>query len=74
MFLHLGGEAIVKKKDIVAIFDMDNTTGEQRISRKCTGQRHGNKCVGRTAEIVYCHKIRKRCEGIYFVYIAGNTA
>ncbi len=26
MFLHLGGEAIVKKKDIVAIFDMDNTT------------------------------------------------
>ena len=26
MFVHLGGEAIVKKKDIVAIFDMDNTT------------------------------------------------
>jgi len=26
MFLHLGGEAIVRKKDVVAIFDMDNTT------------------------------------------------
>ncbi len=26
MYLHLGNDAVVRKRDIVAIFDMDNTT------------------------------------------------
>jgi phosphoserine phosphatase len=33
MYLHLGGDTAVDMKDVVAVFDMDNTTVSQR-SRK----------------------------------------
>ena len=30
MYLHLGNDAIVKKSDIIGVFDMDNTTISKR--------------------------------------------
>lgn len=49
MFLHLGSEAIVKKKDIVAIFDMDNTT-VSRASREFLAKAQENNIVVNVSE------------------------
>lgn len=44
MYLHLGGEKVVKTKDIIGIFDMDNTTISKH-TRKYLSERTKNKEV-----------------------------
>lgn len=33
MYLHIGGDTAINMKDVVAVFDMDNTTVTQRSRR-----------------------------------------
>ena len=49
MYLHLGNDAIVKKSDIIGVFDMDNTTISKR-GRKFLMMAEQNKEVFYTTD------------------------
>lgn len=73
MFLHLGGEEIVKKKDIVAIFDMDNTT-VSKSSRKFLAYAQERGIVVNVSEELPKSYIVTCSEGVDKVYISSISA
>jgi len=44
MYLHLGQNVVVSEKDVIGIFDLDNTTGSH-ITRKFLGDAEKAGCV-----------------------------
>ena len=73
MFLHLGKDAVVNTKDIVAIFDMDNTTVSKN-SRKFLAQAQKNGQVVDTSEDLPKSYIVANTNGKTKVYISSVSS
>ncbi|HIU47902.1 MAG TPA: DUF370 domain-containing protein [Candidatus Avimonoglobus intestinipullorum] len=73
MFLHLGNDAVVNTKDIVAIFDMDNTTVSKN-SRKFLAQAQKNGQVVDTSEDLPKSYIVANTNGKTKVYISSVSS
>lgn len=73
MFLHLGNDAVVNTKDIVAIFDMDNTTISKN-SRKFLAQAQKNGQVVDTSEDLPKSYIVANTNGKTKVYISSVSS
>jgi len=81
MYLHLGQEVVVRKKDIVGIFDLDNTT----VSPQTKGFLNDAEKAGRVAYVSYelpksfvvCAEQKKvtrpRREQVYIAQMAPAT-
>ena len=63
MFLHLGGDTVVARKDVIAIFDLDITRG----GRVC------DKRFRRFAEILCLSRNKQRKQGLCFPYFRSNA-
>lgn len=73
MFLHLGNDAVVRTDEIVAVFDMDNTT----ISRQSRGFLAHAQKIGEIIDI--CDDLPKsyiiaNCNGRTKVYISSVSS
>ena len=73
MFLHLGNDAVIKSDEIVAVFDMDNTT----ISRQSRDFLAHAQKTGIVVDI--CDDLPKsyivtNCRGITKVYISSVSS
>lgn len=73
MFLHLGNDAVVNTKDIVAIFDMDNTTVSKN-SRKFLAQAQKNGQIVDTSEDLPKSYIVANTNGKTKVYISSVSS
>lgn len=73
MFLHLGNDAVVNTTDIVAIFDMDNTTVSKN-SRKFLAQAQKNGQVVDTSEDLPKSYIVANTNGKTKVYISSVSS
>lgn len=51
MYLHLGNDVVVRKKDIVAVFDMDNTTVSKQSRHFLTAAQKSNSVVDITDDL-----------------------
>lgn len=51
MYLHLGNDAVVRKCDIVAIFDMDNTTVSKHSRAFLTAAQRGGEVIDITEDL-----------------------
>lgn len=70
MFLHLGGEAIVKKKDIIAIFDMDNTTVSRSSRDFLAHAQEANIVINVSDELPKSYIVTQSRDGVR-VYISS---
>ena len=73
MFLHLGSDTVVNIKEIVAIFDMDNTTISKQ-SRKFLAQAQKNGQVIDTSEELPKSYIVTNANGKTKVYISSVSS
>lgn len=51
MYLHLGNDVVVTKADILAIFDMDNTTVSKRSRKFLTMAQHSGSVIDITDDL-----------------------
>ena len=75
MYLHLGNDAIVKKSDIIGVFDMDNTTISKQ-GRKFLTIAEQNKEVFYTNDDLpksYIVTNDKKKNRVYVSSISSNT-
>ena len=58
MYLHLGNDAVVRKCDIVAIFDMDNTTISKQSRKFLTDAQHSGSVIDITDDSIHTRRIQ----------------
>ncbi len=73
MFLHIGNDVVVRKTDIIAVFDMDNTT-ISRQSRDFLQKAQKDKEVIDICEDLPKSYIVTNCDGKTNVYISSVSS
>lgn len=76
MYLHLGQETMVKTKDVIGIFDMDNTTVSKGTRRFLTQAEQAGRVVTVTSDLpktfILCGSSRGDCK-VYLSQISSFT-
>ena len=76
MYLHLGQDALVKTKEVIGIFDMDNTTVSKGTRKFLTAAEKKGRVVTVTADLpktfVLCGSSREDCK-VYLSQISSHT-
>ena len=70
MFLHIGNDVVVRREDIIAVFDMDNTT-IAKSSRDFLTNAQKNKDVIDICEDLPKSYVVTNCDGKTRVYISS---
>ncbi len=73
MFLHIGNDVVVRKTDIIAVFDMDNTT-ISRQSREFLAKSQKNGDVIDICDDLPKSYIVVNCDGENRVYISSVSS
>ena len=77
MYLHLGNDVVVRKKDIIAIFDMDNTTISKHTRKFLNFAEKRGEVVNITYELpksfVVCAKNKGKNKKVYISQISSLT-
>lgn len=75
MYLHLGSNTVIKTKNIVGIFDLDNTTRSKHTKKYLAKVQKENKVVNVSMELpkafVVCHENKR--EVVYISQISAAT-
>ena len=76
MYIHLGQETVVKKKDIIGIFDLDNTTISLKTRQFLKIAEKKGQVVNVSTELpksfVICKEKRKE-QKVYITQISSST-
>lgn len=76
MYLHLGQETMVKTKDVIGIFDMDNTTVSKGTRRFLALAEQAGRVVTVTSDLpktfILCGSSRRDCK-VYLSQISSFT-
>lgn len=77
MYLHLGNETVIKKEDIIGIFDLENTS-ISRHTRKFLAVREKEKQVINVSyelpkSFIVCKRKNKRNQKVYISQISTST-
>lgn len=70
MYLHLGGDTAVDMNDVVAVFDMDNTTVSQRSRKFLSAAEKRGEIVDITEDLPKSYIITS-CGGQTKIYISS---
>lgn len=77
MYIHLGQETVVSKKDIIGIFDMDNATVSRHTRKYLNMAEKKGEVVNITYELpksfIVCAKPKSRHKKIYISQISSVT-
>ena len=73
MYLHLGNDAVVRKCDIVAIFDMDNTTISKQSRKFLTDAQHSGTVIDITDDLPKSYIITEHNKKVS-VYISSVSS
>lgn len=73
VFLHIGNDVVVRKTDIIAVFDMDNTTISKQ-SRSFLTQAQKNKEVIDICDDLPKSYVVTNCDGENRVYISSVSS
>lgn len=70
MFLHIGNDVVVRCEDIIAVFDMDNTTIAKSSREFLTDAQKNNKVIDICEDLPKSYVVTN-CEGETKVYISS---
>lgn len=73
MYLHLGNDVVVRSRDIIGIFDMDNTTVSKLTRQFLADAEKGGRVINVTAELPKSFIVCEH-EGDETVYISQISA
>lgn len=73
MYLHLGNDVVVSKADILAIFDMDNTTISKRSRKFLTMAQNSNQVIDITDDLPKSYIVTE-VSGNVNVYISSVSS
>lgn len=73
MYLHLGNDVVVSKSDIIAIFDMDNTTISKRSRKFLTMAQQSDSVIDITDDLPKSYIITESL-GVVNVYISSVSS
>lgn len=73
MFLHIGNDTVVRENDIIAVFDMDNTTISKH-SREFLANAQKTDIVFDICDDLPKSYIVTNCDGINRVYISSVSS
>ncbi len=77
MYLHLGEQKVVKKRDIIGIFDMDNTTVMKSTRTFLNNAEKSGEAVTLSYELpksfVVCKGNREKNKTVYISQLASAT-
>ena len=82
MYLYLGQDVVVRNRDIIGIFDMDNTTVSRTTRDFLTAAERGGRVITVSPElpkafVVCCQSRRagegRRGEGVYITQMSPRT-
>ncbi len=77
MYIHLGQETVVSKKDIIGIFDMDNATVSRHTRKYLNLAEKKGEVVNITYELpksfIVCAKPKSKRKKIYISQISSVT-
>lgn len=75
MYLHLGNDAVLRKSDIVAIFDMDNTTVSKQSRGFLTAAQRSGAVIDITDDLPksYIVAVEKGKMSIYISSVSSKT-
>lgn len=73
MYLHLGNDVVVSKSDILAIFDMDNTTISKRSRKFLTMAQQSDSVIDITDDLPKSYIITESL-GVVNVYISSVSS
>lgn len=73
MYLHLGNETVVRTRDIIGIFDMENTTVSKLTRQFLADAQKGGRVVNVTPELPKSFVVCE-CDGDETVYISQLSA
>lgn len=73
MFLHIGNDAVVRKSDIIGVFDMDNTTISKN-SREFLANAQKTDIVFDICDDLPKSYIVTNCDGMSRVYISSVSS
>lgn len=75
MYLHLGNDAVVRKRDIVAIFDMDNTTVSKQSRSFLTAAQHNGTVIDITDDLPKSYIVTEYNGkiGVYISSVSSKT-
>lgn len=76
MYLHLGQDTLVKTKDVIGIFDLDNTTVSKGTRRFLAAAEQSGRVITVTGDLpktfVLCGSSRQECK-VYLSQISSST-
>ena len=75
MYLHLGNDAIVKKSDIIGVFDMDNTTISKQGRKFLTKAEQNKEVIYTSADLPKSYIItnQNKKNTVYISSISSST-
>lgn len=73
MYLHLGNDVVVSKSDIIAIFDMDNTTISKRSRKFLTMAQQSDSVIDITDDLPKSYIVTESL-GVVNVYISSVSS
>ncbi len=75
MYLHLGNDAIVKKSDIIGVFDMDNTTISKQGRKFLTKAEQNKQVIYTSADLPKSYIItnNNKKNTVYISSISSGT-
>ena len=73
MYLHLGNDVVVAKSDILAIFDMDNTTISKRSRKFLTMAQQSDSVIDITDDLPKSYIVTESL-GVVNVYISSVSS
>lgn len=73
MYLHLGNDAVVRKKDIIAVFDMDNTTISKHSRNFLTAAQKNGSVIDITDDLPKSYILTEN-DGEIKVYISSVSS
>lgn len=77
MYLHLGSNTIVSNKDIIGIFDMDNTTVSKHTRKYLSNRTKNKEVVNVSMELpksfIVCNNKNKDKNTVYVSQLSSKT-
>lgn len=73
MFLHIGNDVVVRKSDIIAVFDMDNTTISRQSRDFLTKAQKNGKVIDICDDLPKSYVVTN-CDGESRVYISSVSS
>lgn len=73
MFLHIGNDVVVRKSDIIAVFDMDNTTISRQSREFLTKAQKNGKVIDICDDLPKSYVVTN-CDGESRVYISSVSS